>query len=98
MIPTTVGTSLGKYSVPGEVFFQEVQGEIVLLNLNSGYYYGLNAVASRMWQLLRGGGDAESVMRTIHEEYEVSGEILHDDIKLFADQLCSTGLLIREDE
>ena len=36
-----------------EVISQEVSGETVLLDLESESYYGLDAVGTRIWQLIR---------------------------------------------
>ena len=38
--------------VPQDVFFQEVEDEVVLLNLQTGMYHGLDKVGSRVWGLL----------------------------------------------
>ena len=40
-----------------EALFQELDGETVLLNLQSERYYGLDDVGTRMWQLLAENGD-----------------------------------------
>jgi len=38
--------------IPDDVLFRELDGEAVLLNLKTGIYFGLNPVATRMWQLI----------------------------------------------
>jgi len=35
-----------------EVRSRDLQGELVLLNLRTGVYFGLDAVGSRIWQLI----------------------------------------------
>lgn len=54
------------------VLFQELQGEAVLLNLNSGIYFGLDAVGTRMWQLIVEHEQLAPVVRSMVAEYEVS--------------------------
>ncbi|NJL60696.1 MAG: PqqD family protein [Methylacidiphilales bacterium] len=41
-----------KLSIPENVLAQELNGEIVILNMDSETYYSLNSVGSRIWQLL----------------------------------------------
>jgi len=36
-----------------DVMFRELDGEAVLLNLESGKYYGLDPVGSRIWQFVQ---------------------------------------------
>ena len=38
--------------IPDGVVFREVKGEAVLLELETGRYYGLDEVGTRIWQLL----------------------------------------------
>ena len=57
--------------VSPQVLFHEVRGEVVLLSLASGSYYGLNAIGSRMWHLLRERGEVEGVVLRLLDEYKV---------------------------
>jgi hypothetical protein len=36
-----------------DVVFRELEGEAVLLNLETGVYFGLNEVGTRIWSLLQ---------------------------------------------
>jgi len=38
------------FTIPEGVVSREIEGETVLLNLESGRYFGLNAVGTRVWQ------------------------------------------------
>ena len=44
-----------QFVVHPSVICRELSGETVLLNLESGVYYGLDAVGTRVWQLLMQG-------------------------------------------
>jgi hypothetical protein len=76
------------------VLFQEVHGEMVLLDLESEHYFGLNEVGARFWQLLAQGlGTAEIVDRLL-QEYEVERSALNDDLAALQHQLLSRGLIV----
>ncbi len=84
-----------KLKVSRDVFFQEINGEIVLLNLRDGMYYGLDPVGFRMWQLLCQHRDPEKVVPILLQEYNVSEEQLRRDLYDLIAKLCNAGLLER---
>jgi hypothetical protein len=67
----------------------EVGGEQVILDLDAGTYYGLNAVGARVWQLLQSPIEVEALVDTVSEEYEdVSRSQCREDVThLLADLL-----------
>ena len=75
------------------MFCQLVNGDVVLLNLKNGMYYGLDSVGSRVWQLLGDHGDVERLVPLLLQEYEVSEEQLAKDVMALLEELCSAGLL-----
>ncbi len=40
------------FRIPDEVIFRELDGEAVILNLDTGIYFGLDAVGTRIWRLI----------------------------------------------
>ncbi len=87
-------TSAKRCRVPHNVLVQEVNGEVVLLNTDTGKYYGLNKVASRMWHLLLRHGQDEAVIQTLVDEYAVPGRRLREDLDQLMQQLVSARLLV----
>lgn len=39
-------------NIPDGILFHVLEDEVVLLNLNTGLYFGLNRMGTRIWQLL----------------------------------------------
>ena len=87
-----MATLKSRISVGHNVQFQEVDGEAVLLNLESGKYFGLDQVGTRMWQLLTEHGQVESALRLLLQEYDVTEDRLQQDLIALIDQLASHGL------
>ena len=85
-------------SVPEHVLDQELDGEIVLLDLKSGVYYGLNEVGSRMWTLLSLLDDLDEIMGLLLEEFEVDRETLLKHLHDLCHQLKSLELITIEEE
>lgn len=58
----------------------EVGGERVILDLNKGVYYGLNAVGARIWGLIEEPQTVDAVIEALLEEYDVSRERCREDV------------------
>jgi len=75
------------------VLFQELQGEAVLLNLDSGTYFGLDAVGTRMWQLILEHERLAEVVQSVVAEYEVAEENCSADLLALVRKLETQGLV-----
>jgi hypothetical protein len=76
-----------------DVLAQELDGETVLLELASDRYFGLDAVGTRVWQLLNDGQGQSAMVDTLLDEYEVEREALERDISELLDRLSGAGLI-----
>lgn len=76
-----------------QVISQEVSGETVLLDLESECYFGLDAVGTRIWQLIRDSGDLRTIYTTLLEEYEVEELQLQGDLEALLTDACARGLI-----
>ena len=81
------------YTIPSDVLFQEVNGEVVTLSMATGNYHGQNEVASRMWNLIQQHEDLESSIAILLEEYDVPEAQLREDMNQLVEQLLSNGLI-----
>lgn len=79
--------------IQDDVLFQELQGEAVLLNLQTGVYLGLNQLGTRIWQLLQEDGALSQVMEVILREYDVTQEKCAQDLLDLVRQMEKQGLL-----
>ncbi len=87
-------TALSERIRPSEdVVFREMEGEAVLLNLDSGTYFGLNAVGTSIWKLLEENDSLQWVYEKMAEDYAVPDQVLQDDLLRLADQLREKGLV-----
>lgn len=78
-----------------DVLFQTVADEAVLLNIADNHYYGLDDVATRMWQLLAEHGDGEAVIGELLAEFEVDEATLRQDFAALVAELEQRGLIKR---
>ena len=86
-------------SASDDVVAREVAGETVLLNLESGTYFGLNETGGMVWQLLdEGSATLEDICTAIEEEYDIAREDIESDVLALAEDLFEHGLLMIEED
>lgn len=76
------------------VVSRELEGEAVILNLESGVYFGLNEVGTRIWALIQQHGSLRKVLDAALQEYEVAPQVLENDLLQLIEQLQARGLVI----
>ena len=67
--------------------------EVIILNLQSGTYYGLNSVGARIWNLIQEPVALHEVLSILLEEYEVMPKRCEADLLILIEQLTSKGLI-----
>jgi hypothetical protein len=82
-----------RVSIPDQILTQELDDEIVLLDLESGRYFGLGAVGARACQLLSETGDTEAAFASLAGEYAVDEATLRRDLDELWRRLFDAGLL-----
>jgi PqqD family protein of HPr-rel-A system len=89
---TVTGNSQPRLAIKQSVISADLDGEAVLLDVESGAYYGLDEVAARIWKFLEQGASEEAICAELVEEYEVTPAELRSDIAAFLAILASKGL------
>ena len=74
------------------VFAQEVDGEMVLLDMRTEHYFGLDSVAGDIWKLLREGRTIGETYEALLERYEVDPQTLENDFETFLNVLIDNKL------
>lgn len=80
-----------------DVISQEISGETVLLDLESECYYGLDAVGTRIWQLIHANGELRVIYSTLLDEYDVEPSRLQSDLEALITDACARGLVTLSD-
>jgi RNase adaptor protein for sRNA GlmZ degradation len=82
-----------KILVPEDVLVQDLGGEMVLLNLESEQYFGLDDVGTSMWTALSNSISVEAAYEKLKAEYDVAPKELERDLHELITQLAEHGLL-----
>jgi hypothetical protein len=83
---------------PGQIS-SDLAGEVVILNLQSGIYYGLDSVGARIWNLIHEPIEVNEVLSILLDEYDVDPESCAADVLSMIMQLNAKELVeIRHEE
>jgi len=83
-----------RFQVSDDVVAREVAGEMVLLDLASGLYFGLDPVGSRIWdRMSEGPCSLADVCDLIEAEFDAPRDQIESDILALAAQLSEKNLI-----
>ena len=83
MIPTRASTTA----------WRVIEGEAVILAVDTKVMRGLNAVGSRVWELIDGRRSVDEIVETVVTEFAVEPARARADVEAFLRQLADKGLL-----
>lgn len=81
-------------SVSSQVLSRRIGEETVLLNLETGQYFGLEGVGARIWELVEGGKTAVEIARTLVLEYEADEKQIETDVEKMIETFRVNGLVV----
>jgi hypothetical protein len=73
-----------------------LDGEPILVHLETGFFYSLGGVGARAWELLEGGATARDLVATLLPEYEVDRQRLTRDVEALLDELELRELIVEQ--
>ena len=81
------------FSIPPQVMARTVGNETVILNMESGTYFGLDPVGARIWQLIEAGKALAEICNVMLEEFEVKRDKLERDTLALASELVQNKII-----
>ncbi len=79
------------------VFAREFDGELVLLDLDGGVYFGLDGVGATVWRALGVSATLEHAIAAVVSEFDVEEQRARTDILALVEELEAKGIVRRED-
>jgi hypothetical protein len=80
-------------TIPEDVFFQDLNGESVILEVASGKYFGLDEIGTRIWNLLAEHKALQPAYEILLAEYEVDPARLESDLIAMVQKLVEKELM-----
>ena len=78
----------------GNVTWRSFEETSVLLNLESGDYFTLNAVGTLVWEMLDRRMAGTEILARLRDRYEVAEAEAHRDLVELFGQLAQEGLIV----
>ena len=79
--------------VANEVLSRELDGELVILSLEHGAYFSVNATGNVIWQTLASGGAVNDACDRLESEFSASRSQIERDVLAFVDRVVASGLV-----
>jgi hypothetical protein len=71
----------------------DIGGETAILHLTSGIYYGLDAIGTRIWDLMQRPITVAELEAILLEEYDVEADRLASDLRELCEKLVTARLI-----
>jgi hypothetical protein len=79
-----------------DVLVRPLADELVLLNVKTETYFGLDSVGMRMWTALLEAASIRAACDALLAEYEIDAEALRRDVEVFVGELETRQLVTLE--
>ncbi len=74
------------------IVYEIIQSEVVLVHLESGYYYILDDIASEIWLALKGGATTDGVVNVLLATYAESPETIRAAVDKLVAELVQENI------
>lgn len=84
------------FQVASQTLFRQLADEAVVLNLDTGQYYGLDAVGVDIWRWLEAGYTRADIVTALTQTYAVDQPTAQRDVDALLAQLVTAGLVLAD--
>ncbi len=75
------------------VLSTEVEGEVVMMDMENGLYYGLDAIGTDIWQRLEEPMTVGELVAGLSQSYAADREIIERDVSALLLRMAEHGLI-----
>lgn len=79
-----------------DVHYVRMDDQIIVADMQSGHYLGLDGVGARIWDLIGEGNTRGRIVKRLSSEYEVSTDVVERDVARLLQDLLERRLIERE--
>ena len=84
------------WQVSQKVLSSKIDEEIILMSIEADSYFGLDAIATHIWELLsKQPATTNELVQILMEEYEVDEETCRKDVQTFVDDMSLRKLIVK---
>ena len=71
----------------------DMNGEIVMMDINKGKYYGFNVVGSRIWELIEKPLEVKKIILILLKEFNVDEQTCENTVTAFLNRLYHDDII-----
>jgi hypothetical protein len=75
------------------VIASEIDGEVVMMNVEHGSYSWLDAIGSEIWDMLKSSRRVSEICEILMEHYDVEKKSCEEDVLAFLNALASKNII-----
>ena len=79
--------------ISGDAHFVRLEEQIVVADMRSGHYLGLDGVGARVWDLIDQGATRDDMINRLSAEYDVAIDVLVKDVEQLIQDLIRRRLV-----
>ena len=77
-----------------ELLASELDGELVMMDVESGKYYGLNGMGSVIWNMIDDPKSVSEICLQLEKEYDVEKETCEQEVMAFLNSMDKEKMLV----
>jgi hypothetical protein len=77
-----------------DMVFSHIDDEVVMMSIETGEYYGLNPIASRIWEALEKPHTFDRLIDVLTLEFNIDQTACRNDVTMFLNQMTEKNLVI----
>ena len=77
-----------------DVVASDIDGEVVMMSIENGAYYGIDSIGSRIWELIETPCKVSELIEKLLEEFEVDRPTCEKDVLKFLEELQKDKIIL----
>ena len=87
-----------RYTVDrNKVVYETIEGEAILIHLETGFYYSLDGSGSEIWDLAAGGRTRDEITAGLRQRYDAPPGAVEDGVASLVGRLLEEGLIVESE-
>jgi len=76
-----------------EIVHSDMDGEIVMMSIEQGEYYGIDAIGAEIWTMLEEARSIREICASLCERYDVDESVCQQDVMRFLEQMVERKII-----
>jgi hypothetical protein len=85
------------FRINEKIVFKEIDGQIVLINLQSGFYYSLNKTGTLVFRMIKERQEVPDIIRNLCDTYGLPQEDVRLDLEGYLNALFDEKILVESE-